>query len=115
MESGQTELSILWNAYVERFSGRRVAAALSFLLVPVVAAVGWIVKSPAVGVTAAAGVLACFVFLVAFAMAHKEAAPAPAPPRVSAAPRPAGAEDVAVADLHDEPPADGGSVTRLAG
>lgn len=115
MESGQAELSVLWNAYVERFSGRRIAAALSFLLVPLVGAVGWIAETPAVGVTVAALVFGCFVFLVAFAMAHREVSSQPAPPRVSATARDSGSDDVTVAELDDEPPREGGTITRLAG
>ena len=115
MESGQAELSVLWRAWVERFSGRRVAAALSFLLIPLIGAVGWIVESPAVGVTVAALVFGCFVFLVAFAMAHREVTSMPAPPRVSSTPSAADGDLVPVAELDDEPPSDDDSISRLAG
>ena len=114
MESGQAELSVLWRAWVERFSGRRVAAALSFLLVPLIGAVGWIVESPAVGVTVAALVFGCFVFLVAFAMAHREVTSVPAPPRVSASAGSCDGDVVPVTEL-DEPTSEGGTVSRLAG
>ena len=115
MESGQAELSVLWRAWVERFSGRRVPAALSFLLVPLIGAVGWIVQSPAVGVTVAALVFGCFVFLVAFAMAHREVTSMPAPPGFASAAKSADGAVVPVAELDEEPPSDGDTVTRLAG
>ena len=115
MESGQAELSVLWRAWVERFSGRRVVAALSFLLIPLIGAVGWIVESPAVGVTAAALVFGCFVFLVAFAMAHREVTSVPAPPRVSSPAGDTDLADVVVPELDEEPPSDGDAITRLAG
>ena len=115
MESGQAELSVLWKAYVERFSGRRVAAALSFLLVPLVGAVAWMLHGPAVGVTVAAIVFGGFVFLVAFAMAHRELTATPAPPTALASASEDYAAGVAVASVEDEPPTEGDTITRLAG
>ena len=99
MESGQAELAVLWAAWVERFSGRRVSAALSFLLGASHRRGRLDTSGPAVGMTVAARVFGCFVFLVAFAMAHEqvvEAAgtntptghqrPAPSSPRVACRP-----------------------------
>jgi hypothetical protein len=114
VESGQAELSVLWGADVERFSGRRVAAALSFLLVPLVGAVGWIVQGPAVGITAAALLFGCFTFLVAFAMAHRDLCSIPAPPRVSASEQVDDESSPAVG-WDDRPPGTAGTVSRLAG
>ena len=90
MQSGQNELMVLWQAWVERFAGRRVTAALSFLLVPLVGVTGWVTSGPAIGITAAVGIAACFVFLVAFAMAHELAVETADPGAPAAPPQAAG-------------------------
>lgn len=108
MESERAELKILWEAYLERFSGRRLAATLSVLLIPLIGVVGWVVDGPALGITSAAGVLACFLFLVAFAMAHREVTSAPASP-----PQPAAAADTATE--HSTGASPPGSAARFAG
>jgi hypothetical protein len=103
---------VLWRAWVDRFSGRRLAAALSFVIIPLIGYVGWRVESAAVGITAAAGMFGCFAFLVAFAMAHREVKAMPASP-TTVAPAPSATEPTPIADL-DDGPASGGPFTRFA-
>jgi len=114
MQTGQEELAVLWASWVERFSGRRVVAALSFLLIPLIGIVGWRVEGPALGITAATGVLACFLFLLAFAMARRELASWPSPTKVPAVPMTADLEPVPLAEVDGEPTSGSGSVGRLA-